>query len=128
VYRREPRPNREYVEIMKGRQPCNCDEKKPWCDYLGVMKGQMPCLVRAQHVFARLRVRAEGGVWLRADLGGVVRCAVRCAVRRDARGREARRGLVPRTGAGRLQGRDGAGDDGVRDDDPGGSRRCTRRR
>ncbi len=36
-------PNREYVEIMKGRQPCNCDEKKPWCDYLGVMKGQMPC-------------------------------------------------------------------------------------
>ncbi len=35
--------NREYGEIMRGRTPCNCDPKSPWCDYLSIMKGQGPC-------------------------------------------------------------------------------------
>jgi hypothetical protein len=34
---------REYGEIMKGRQPCNCDEAKPWCDYGRIMRGCSPC-------------------------------------------------------------------------------------
>jgi len=34
---------REYGEIMRGRSPCNCDPKSPWCDYLSVMKGPLPC-------------------------------------------------------------------------------------